>query len=199
MSSIARKLARKTMKAAEQKTAVATRARRSVQHATTEQIIRDHSVVSEAYDNLMVLFDVAVHRAFGWGKKMRTRLHAKMAVHLLCLRGRMVTTGDIEKILRDEAGLDLDKCHMQADKWDTQKLAVHPTQKPVALFEYLIKTYTNPGELVLDNCMGSGTTAIACMNTERDFIGFEVDKGYYDTACKRIEGHKDKVEDGNEQ
>ena len=64
---------------------------------------------------------------------------------------------------------------------------LHPTQKPVALFEYLIKTYTNPGELVLDNCMGSGTTAIACMNTGRNFIGFEMDKGYYDIACKRIE------------
>ena len=64
---------------------------------------------------------------------------------------------------------------------------LHPTQKPVALFEYLIKTYTNPGELVLDNCMGSGTTAIACMNTQRNFIGFEMDKGYYDIACDRIE------------
>ena len=64
---------------------------------------------------------------------------------------------------------------------------LHPTQKPVALFEYLIKTYTNTGELVLDNCMGSGTTAIACMNTGRNFIGFEMDKGYYDIACDRIE------------
>ena len=68
---------------------------------------------------------------------------------------------------------------------------LHPTQKPVALFEYLIKTYTNPGELVLDNCIGSGTTAIACMNTQRNFIGFEMDKGYYDIACKRIEEHKE--------
>ena len=74
------------------------------------------------------------------------------------------------------------------------KAEFHPTQKPVALFEYLIKTYTNPGEIVLDNCMGSGTTAIACMNTQRNFIGFEMDKGYYDIACKRIEDHKDKVE-----
>ena len=121
MSSIARKLARKTMKAAEQKTAVATRARRSVQHATTKQIIRDHGVVSEAYDNLMILFDVSVHRCFGWGEKTRKRLHAKMARHLLCLKSRMVTTPDIEQILRDEAGLDLDKCHMQADKWDRQR------------------------------------------------------------------------------
>ena len=135
MSSIARKLARKTMKAAEQKTAVATRARRSVQHATTKQIIRDHGVVSEAYDNLMILFDVAVHRAFGWGKKMRTRLHAKMAVHLLCLRGRMVTTGDIEKILRDEAGLDLDKCHIKAAAWDRdRKLQYSATDEMSAIF-----------------------------------------------------------------
>ena len=75
------------------------------------------------------------------------------------------------------------------------KPQMHPTQKPVALMEYLIKTYTNPGELVLDNCMGSGTTAIACMNTGRNFIGFEMDKGYYDIACKRIGDHKE-VTDG---
>lgn len=62
----------------------------------------------------------------------------------------------------------------------------HPTQKPVALCEYLIKTYTNEGKTVLDNCMGSGTTAIACINTNRNFIGFELDKNYYDIANKRI-------------
>ena len=68
---------------------------------------------------------------------------------------------------------------------------LHPTQKPVELCEYLIKTYTNESDLVLDNCMGSGTTAIACMNTQRNFIGFERDKGYYDIACKRIKEHKE--------
>ena len=62
----------------------------------------------------------------------------------------------------------------------------HPTQKPVALLEYLVKTYTNPGQLVLDNCMGSGTTAIACIKEKRHFIGFELNKEYYDKACKRI-------------
>lgn len=55
-----------------------------------------------------------------------------------------------------------------------QKDKIHPTQKPVALFEYLIKTYTNEGDLVLDNCIGSGTTAIACINTNRNFIGIEL-------------------------
>ena len=63
---------------------------------------------------------------------------------------------------------------------------LHPTQKPVALFEYLIKTYTNEGDTVLDNCMGSGTTAIACMNTKRNFIGFELEKKYYDICIERI-------------
>ena len=63
---------------------------------------------------------------------------------------------------------------------------LHPTQKPVALFEYLIKTYTNKGDIVLDNCMGSGTTAIACIRTGRNFTGFEADRGYYMKAQERI-------------
>lgn len=63
----------------------------------------------------------------------------------------------------------------------------HPTQKPVALLEYLIKTYTNQGETVLDNTMGSGSTGVACVNTGRDFIGIELDRGYFETACMRIE------------
>jgi len=67
---------------------------------------------------------------------------------------------------------------------------IHPTQKPVVLFEYLIKTYTNENNLVLDNCMGSGTTAIACINTSRNYIGFENNKEYFDIANKRISAHK---------
>ena len=64
---------------------------------------------------------------------------------------------------------------------------VHPTQKPVSLFEYLIKTYTNEGETVLDNCIGSGTTAIASMRTGRNYIGFELDEEYYKVAEQRVE------------
>lgn len=63
---------------------------------------------------------------------------------------------------------------------------VHPTQKPVELIRYLIRTYTNEGDLVLDNCSGSGTTAIAAIREKRHFIGMELDKGYYDIACKRV-------------
>lgn len=65
---------------------------------------------------------------------------------------------------------------------------LHPTQKPVALMEYLIRTYTNLGETVLDNCMGSGTTGVACRNTGRDFIGIERDPDYFAAACRRIGG-----------
>ncbi len=65
----------------------------------------------------------------------------------------------------------------------------HPTQKPVALLEYLIKTYTNEGETVLDNCIGSGSTAIAAINTNRNFIGIEKDQKYFEIACERINNH----------
>ncbi len=72
----------------------------------------------------------------------------------------------------------------------SQKGKVHPTQKPVALLEYLIKTYTNEGEIVLDNCMGSGTTGVACINTNRNFIGIELDPEYFKIAEKRIYEHR---------
>ena len=69
-------------------------------------------------------------------------------------------------------------------------LRLHPTQKPVALLEYLIKTYTNEGDTVLDNCMGSGSTGVACVNTNRNFIGIELDEKYFNIAKDRIEQAK---------
>ena len=66
----------------------------------------------------------------------------------------------------------------------------HPTQKPVNLLEYLIRTYTNENETVLDNCMGSGSTGVACVNTNRDFIGIELDKDYFNIAKQRITGNQ---------
>ena len=69
---------------------------------------------------------------------------------------------------------------------DKQKTALHPTQKPVALAEYLVRTYTNEGDLVLDNCMGSGTTGVACLNSGRRFVGMEKDEGYFECAKSRI-------------
>jgi DNA modification methylase len=69
---------------------------------------------------------------------------------------------------------------------------LHPTQKPVALMEYLIKTYTNQGETVLDFTMGSGTTGVACVNTGRNFIGIELDKAYFEIAKDRIYASEEK-------
>lgn len=66
------------------------------------------------------------------------------------------------------------------------KYKLHPTQKPVALLEYLIKTYTNEKDIVLDNCMGSGSTGVACVNTNRKFVGIEKDSNYYKIAKRRI-------------
>lgn len=71
----------------------------------------------------------------------------------------------------------------------------HPTQKPVALFEYLIKTYTNEGETVLDNCAGSGTTAIAALNTGRGYICIEKDPEYYRLATERVSNHVDTIKE----
>lgn len=69
----------------------------------------------------------------------------------------------------------------------SQEKGFHPTQKPVPLMEYMIKTYTNEGETVLDFCMGSGTTGVACVNTKRKFIGIEMDQHYFGVATKRID------------
>lgn len=66
---------------------------------------------------------------------------------------------------------------------------LHPTQKPIELLEYLIKTYSNEGDIVLDNCMGPGSTAIAAINTNRNYIGYESNEEYYNIACERIQGN----------
>ena len=75
-------------------------------------------------------------------------------------------------------------------KFDRPHPPIHPTQKPVDLLEYLIRTYTNEGETVLDFTMGSGSTGVACVNTNRNFIGIELDEGYFQIAKERIENCK---------
>lgn len=81
---------------------------------------------------------------------------------------------------------------VQVFRSDKQKVSLHPTQKPLALMEYLVKTYTNEGETVLDNCMGGGTTGVACINTGRNFIGIEKDEKYFAVAEQRIKEAQDK-------
>ena len=72
----------------------------------------------------------------------------------------------------------------------TLEAPIHPTQKPEALFNFLIKSYSNEGDLILDAFIGSGTTAVSCMNTNRNFIGFEIDKEYYDLSIERLKCHE---------
>lgn len=78
-------------------------------------------------------------------------------------------------------------------KRDRQKCALHPTQKPVDLISWLVRTYTNEGDVVLDNCMGSGTTAVSCILEKRNFIGFELDENYWKTSIERIALEKEKL------
>ena len=77
-----------------------------------------------------------------------------------------------------------------ATKCSQDREKLHPTQKPVALCEYLIKTYTNEGEMVLDNCIGSDSTGVACKNLNKRFIGIEKDEEYFKIAKNRIQGEK---------
>jgi site-specific DNA-methyltransferase (adenine-specific) len=91
-----------------------------------------------------------------------------------------------------EVGSTWDQCNAMyptsilSFKNESPKTQVHPTQKPIALLEYLIKTYTVDEQCVLDNCMGSGSTGVACVNTNRNFIGIEKDKKYFEIASLRI-------------
>ena len=94
-------------------------------------------------------------------------------------------TGNVKKIQTKNDGKRYPR---SIQKFCTDKSkSKHPTQKPVALLEYLIKTYTNEGETVLDNCMGSGSTGVACVNTNRRFIGIELDDKYFNIAKQRID------------
>jgi len=92
-------------------------------------------------------------------------------------------------LVKNETGLRNPRTVQYFKTAEAEGKVLHPTQKPVALFEYLIKTYTNKDEIVLDNCIGSGTTAIACINTNRKYIGIEKDEKYYNIALNRIKEH----------
>ena len=100
-------------------------------------------------------------------------------------KGIFGKTGEQEGHISANNGLFYPKTVIEVSNPNHDSL--HPTQKPVELFEYLIRTYTNEGDLVLDNCIGSGTTAIACVNTKRNFIGIELSEEYCKIANKRLE------------
>lgn len=96
------------------------------------------------------------------------------------------TTGKLEVQTRKDDGWRFPTTVQEFNNSDKTK-QVHPTQKPVSLFEYLIKTYTNEGEIVLDNCLGSGTTAVACELNNRKWVGFETEPKYIEIINKRLD------------
>lgn len=115
----------------------------------------------------------------GHTRKVSTAAHKRNSVNTTNYRAHGLTTYDsTERYPKSVLTYATDK----------QKSALHPTQKPVALMEYLIQTYTNLGDTVLDNCMGSGTTGVACRHLGREFIGIEKDPKYFEIAKTRIAG-----------
>ena len=104
-------------------------------------------------------------------------------------RSKSLQTDVYGKMQNDNTYESTDRYPRSIQKFstDTQNSSLHPTQKPVALLEYLIKTYTNEGELVLDNCVGSGSTCIAAINTNRNYIGMEMDDHYFEVAENRVQ------------
>lgn len=139
------------------------------------QPMRNHEIISVFYNKLSVYNP---QKTFGHinKKSFRTK-HLQTDVY-----GEMTNDYTYDSTERYPRSI-------QVFSTDTQNSSLHPTQKPVALCEYLIKTYTNPGDTVLDNCSGSGTTAIACINTGRNFICMEKDEGYYKKSVERVENH----------
>lgn len=102
--------------------------------------------------------------------------------------GTLGKTGEKKDYVHESnGGLFYPKTVLEYSNVHNKGKGFHPTQKPVALLEYLIRTYSNEGDTILDNTMGSGSTGVACVNTNRSFIGIEKDDHYYEVACKRIE------------
>ena len=95
------------------------------------------------------------------------------------------TRGNIKRVEDDLSGMKFPKSIIQFEKHSSQ-CGLHPTQKPIALFEYLLKTYSNENMTIFDPCMGSGTTGVACKNLNRNFIGIEKDENYFKIAEQRI-------------
>ena len=130
-----------------------------------------------------------VHEIISVFSKKRHKYFPQMTLGKPYVSGKGTSgdiTGNVQKVQTVNMGQRYPRS-VQRFNTDKSEGSFHPTQKPVALLEYLIKTYTNEGEVVLDNCMGSGSTGVACIGTNRKFIGIEKDEKIFDIAKKRIE------------
>ena len=139
-----------------------------------------------------------VHEIVSIFGNKKTRYYPQMTEGKPYVSGKG-TSGDItNNVVKIQAVNKGTRYPRSIQKFNTEKRnSVHPTQKPVALLEYLIKTYTNEGDVVLDNCMGSGSTGVAAKNLNRDFIGIELDENYFEIAKTRIESTNSEVDSLN--
>lgn len=134
------------------------------------------------HENIMV-FNTTIYQPIMRKGKMRRKMTGGMKASDCEMLQKSKSKQDeyINDLYYPQSIIEFSTANMRGKK-------LHIAEKPVALLEYLIKTYTNEGETVLDNCMGSGSTGVACMNTNRKFIGIEKEKKYYDIAKKRVYG-----------
>lgn len=150
-------------------------------HLAKKQPLRNHELVLVFYKK---------QPTFNLIKELRDlseRSKKRMNYSFTTKRGTNVHQNGIKKVQFIPENKDL-SYPKTVKKWNgvNSNNRLHPTQKPLDMIEYLIKTYTNEGDMVLDNCMGSGTTGVACLNTSRKFLGIEIEKEYYDKAVNRI-------------
>ena len=130
-----------------------------------------------------------IHETICIFSKKQTMYYPQMTTGKPYVSGKGVSgdvTNNVKKIQTINTGT---RYPITIQKFNRER-GYHPTQKPVALLEYLIKTYTNENDTVLDNVMGSGSTGVACLNTNRNFIGIELDEEYFEIAKERIESHE---------
>lgn len=147
----------------------------------------------KAHENILIFSKSAASYVKCKDKAMTYNPQMTAGKPYTAISGRASTNYDMKWSKEQLTVNDGTRYPRSVQKFNHDKSKIHPTQKPVPLFEYLIKTYTNEGETVLDNCMGSGTTAIAAINTNRNFIGFELDETYYNIANDRIEKSLERV------
>ncbi len=134
----------------------------------------------KAHENILVFYDkIPTYNPQKTQGHVRKTAHKRITLNSECYNNNTKATNydSTERYPRS----------VQVFPSDKQKSKLHPTQKPLALLEFLIKTYTVEGDTVLDNCMGSGTTGVACKNLSREFIGIELDDEYFQIAKERIE------------
>lgn len=143
-----------------------------------KQPLRKHEFILVFYKQLPTYNPIMVQ---SWRREIKIRRETN---------NEIVGIESNEKILYDSKGLKYPVSILPFNRPHWREGRLHPTQKPILLLEYLIKTYTNEKEIVLDNTMGSGSTGVACLNTNRKFIGIELKKKYFEIAKERIEKNK---------